>query len=92
MKVSAATPPSASYGADDIKLRSAAKKIETTFMAEMLKSAGLGKSESNYFGGVGEGQFSSFLVNAQAAAMVDVGGIGLSEQIYQALKRAEHNG
>lgn len=92
MKVTAATPTNALYGANRKALRSAAEQIETTFLAEMLKSAGLGKSGANYFGGVGEDQFSSFLVNEHAAALVDAGGIGLSEDIYQALIRTENYG
>lgn len=86
------TPPtrhiSFSDGAD-LRLRQAAEQLEATFLAEMLKSAGLGQSRDQYGGGAGEDQFSSFLVQEQAAAMVRAGGIGLSESLYEALKEKE---
>lgn len=67
-------------------LREASKNLEATFLAEMLKSAGLGKTSESFGGGAGEDQFSSFLVQEQARAMVDAGGIGLSKAIFEALK------
>ncbi|SFJ61926.1 rod-binding protein [Celeribacter neptunius] len=70
----------------DEKLREAADSLEATFLAEMLKSAGFGKAPEAFGGGEGEDQFSSFLVQAQAENMVKAGGIGLSEQIFNALK------
>lgn len=63
----------------------AAKALERSFVSEMLKSAGLGSNESSFGGGVGEEQFASLLRDAQAEAMVDAGGIGLAESIYDAL-------
>ncbi|WP_321367227.1 rod-binding protein [uncultured Celeribacter sp.] len=70
----------------DDKMREAADKLEAAFLAEMLKSAGFGQTPETFGGGSGEDQFSSFLVQAQAEKMVDAGGIGLSEQIFNALK------
>ncbi|WP_417240587.1 rod-binding protein [Celeribacter halophilus] len=67
-------------------MRDAADKLEATFLAEMLKSAGFGKTSETFGGGAGEDQFASFLVQAQAEQMVKAGGIGLSEQIFNALK------
>lgn len=67
-------------------LRDAAGKLEATFLAEMLKAAGLGKARSAFGGGAGEEQFASFLRQAQAEEMVKAGGIGLAESLYQALK------
>lgn len=72
--------------AHDTNLMSAAKKLEASFLAEMLKSAGFGKSRENLGGGAGEGQFGSFLVQAQADAMVENGGIGLAQSLFEALK------
>lgn len=66
-------------------LREAASKLEATFLAEMLKSSGLGETRSTFGGGAGEEQFSSFLVQQQAEAMVQAGGIGLSEVLFEAL-------
>lgn len=69
----------------------AAKKLEASFLSEMLKNAGLGETESTFGGGVGESQFSSFLRDAQAQSMVDAGGIGLAEVFYHALKEADYD-
>lgn len=65
--------------------REAAEKLEATFLAEMLKSAGLGTQESSFGGGIGESQFASFQRQALADEMVRTGGIGLAEHFYQAL-------
>lgn len=70
-------------------MRDAAKQLETTFLAEMLKSAGFGEARESFGGGAGEEQFSSFLRQEQARAMVDAGGIGLSEAFFNALKSRE---
>lgn len=67
-------------------LRKAAADLETEFLVEMLKSAGLHKSRESYGGGAGESQFQSLLVRAQAAEMVRSGGIGLSEALFHSLK------
>ncbi|MEO0939523.1 MAG: rod-binding protein [Pseudomonadota bacterium] len=69
----------------------AAKKLEATFLAEMLKSAGLGQSRERFGGGAGEDQFASFLVQAQAEKMVDAGGIGLAETLFQSLKERDRD-
>ena len=73
-------------------LRAAANELEATFLAEMLKSAGFGKSRDSFGGGSGEDQFASFLVLEQAKAMVEAGGIGLSESLFNALKEHQTNG
>jgi flagellar protein FlgJ len=70
----------------DAALRAAAEKLESTFLAEMLKSAGLGRTPESFGGGTGEEQFSSFLRQAEADAMVKAGGIGLAEALFEALK------
>lgn len=70
----------------DKALREAAEKMEAGFLAEMLKSAGLGKTRSQFGGGAGEDQFSSFLVQEQAMQMVKAGGIGLAEALFESLK------
>lgn len=70
-------------------VRKAAQDLEATFLAEMLKSAGFGKPVEAFGGGPGEEQFSSFLVQAQADAMVQAGGLGLSEIFFNALMEAE---
>ena len=70
----------------DAVLRKAAGELEATFLSEMLKAAGLGKTRAAFGGGAGEDQFASFLRQAQAGEMVKAGGIGLAESLYQALK------
>lgn len=70
----------------DAKLREAARELEANFLAEMLKSAGLGETPEAFGGGAGEEQFGSFLRLEQARAMVDAGGIGLAQSLFEALK------
>lgn len=67
------------------ELRDVAKAFEASFLAEMLKASGLGKSRSEFGGGAGEDAFSSMMVDEQAELMVERGGIGLSESIFQSL-------
>ena len=67
-------------------VREAAEKLEATFLAEMLKSAGVGAQSHAFSGGIGEDQFASFQREALAAEMVKRGGIGLAETFYNALK------
>ena len=67
-------------------LRKAAQDLESAFLAEMLKAAGLNKTQAGFGGGVGEDQFASFLTEAEAQAIASSGGIGLAESIFNALK------
>ncbi len=82
--VSAAPKPTA-----EDPLRKAAIDLEASFLAEMLKSAGLGESREGFGGGAGEDQFSSFLVRAQAEQIAKAGGIGLAESLYHAMKESQ---
>lgn len=66
-----------------------AQALEAAFLSEMLAHAGVGKTSETFGGGAGEEQFSSFLRERQADALVKAGGIGLSESIFEALKRHE---
>lgn len=79
------------YARTDAQLRDAAVRLEATFLAEMLKSAGLGAVSDSFGGGVGEDQFSSFLIEAQANAMAQAGGIGLAESLFHALKVRQYD-
>ncbi len=81
MKVSALPPPVPTTD----KLRSAAVELEAAFLAEMLKSAGLGESRDSFGGGAGEDQFSSFLVQHQARQLAQSGGVGLSELLLKSM-------
>jgi len=67
-------------------MMTAARELEATFLSEMLKSTGLGKTPDAFGGGAGEDQFASFLRLEQARAMVDAGGIGLAESLFEAMK------
>ena len=74
------------YMQNDAKLRDAAQKLEATFLAEMLKAAGVGAPRETFGGGSGEEHFASFLREAQANEMVKSGGIGLAEALFEAMK------
>ena len=67
------------------RTRQVARDFEASFLAEMLKSAGLGKSRTSLGGGIGEDQFRDFLVRAQAEQLARHGGIGLSDIVFRAL-------
>ena len=62
-----------------------AKQLEAGFLAEMLSYAGVKPSNGTFSGGQGEEQFTSFLRDAQAKAIVDHGGIGLAESLFKSL-------
>jgi Rod binding domain-containing protein len=65
------------------------QELEAAFLSEMLSFAGLGAADGGFSGGIGEEQFASFLRAEQAKLMVAKGGIGLAEQIFQSLVRAQ---
>ncbi len=70
--------------------REAAQKLEATFLAEMLKSAGFGKSDG-FAGGIGEDQFASFQRQALADEMVKSGGLGLADSFYQSIMETKND-
>jgi Rod binding domain-containing protein len=69
------------------ELKDAAIRLEASFLAEVLKSAGMGMPRDAFGGGHGEEQFASLLVQEQAERIARAGGIGLAETIFNALKR-----
>lgn len=71
----------------DGALFAAAQDLEASFLAEMLRSAGLGEARDAFGGGAGESQFAGMLADEQARAMAEAGGIGLAEAIYRSLTR-----
>lgn len=81
-------PPAPKQG-QDMKLWDVAQKLEASFLAEMLKSAGLGEMPNSFSGGAGEEQFQSFLRAEQADLIVKSGGIGLAQSIFEALKGSD---
>lgn len=89
--------PTGSAGASrpapsDRALREAASALEAQFLAEMLRSAGVGSTPEAFGGGAGEEQFASFLRDEQARAMARHGGIGLAESLFQAMVRRQGDG
>lgn len=74
------------------EIQRTARKLEATFLAEMLKSTGLGDQPDGFGGGAGESQFSSFLVQAQAGAISKAGGLGLSEMFIKSLMEKTRDG
>ncbi len=85
-KVRAAEPAPPERSERNQRLFRAAQKLEAQFLSEMLGHAGLGKPRESFGGGIGEEQFSSFLRQAQAEALVARGGIGLAQHLFEALK------
>ena len=83
----ARTAPLPSATSSHDALKEVAIQLETTFLSEMLKSAGLGNTQGVFAGGEGEDQFSSFLVHEQAEQLARAGGIGLAESIFLALRK-----
>lgn len=73
----AAAPPGAAIK-QPLSAKAAAEKLETAFLSEMLKAAGVGKTPSEFGGGAGEDHFSSFLREAQAREIAKAGGVGLA--------------
>ncbi len=77
-------PPNAHVN-KTVSAREAAEKLEATFLAEMLKSAGFGEQDNSFSGSAGEDQFASFQRMAMAEQMVKKGGIGLAEAFYKSM-------
>jgi Rod binding domain-containing protein len=85
-----AIPASADHQSRRDLLMSKAQDLEAAFLAEMLSHAGLDEMEGDFSGGLGEAQYASFLREAQAKAMVEKGGIGLAERLFQSMTRTDH--
>lgn len=71
------------------QLMAKAEELEATFLSEMLAHSGLGEKQGTFGGGAGEEQFASFLRQEQARLMVESGGIGLAEMIFNSMARTE---
>ena len=65
-----------------------AKEFEAVFVAQMLKHSGFEKALSTDSGLGGE-NYASLLLNQYAARIVDNGGFGLADKIYEQLKAKE---
>lgn len=73
------------------QLLSKAEDLEATFLSEMLAHSGLGEVQGSFGGGEGEAQFASFLREEQAKVIVQHGGLGLAELIFNSMVKAEDN-
>jgi peptidoglycan hydrolase FlgJ len=71
------------------QLMQKAEELEATFLSEMLAHSGLGEMQGAFGGGQGEAQFSSFLRQEQARLMVESGGLGLAELIFNSMAKVE---
>ena len=67
--------------------RIVAEDFEASFLAEMLKYTGINKTSESFGGGAGEDAFSSMLNDAYAKALVEAGGIGIADYVYQSLQQ-----
>ena len=90
MEISSQTAGASSRVDRAEEMRAVAKAFEATFLAEMLKSSGMGKARDSFSGGAGEDAFASMMVDEQAKLMVERGGIGLSEAIFESLWAREY--
>ncbi|GAB4530906.1 MAG: hypothetical protein Kow00133_19620 [Amphiplicatus sp.] len=90
----AASPPPApapqapDRAARDAALRESAKAFEAAFLAQMLTQSGLAKTLGAN-GGFGGEAFSGLLVEQYAAEIVEQGGFGLAEKIYEQLREKD---
>lgn len=83
-------PPTSPVQRQEEVLMQKAKELEAAFLSEMLSFTGLGEAPEGFGGGgAGEDQFSSFLRNEQARLMVERGGIGLAERLFDSMKRMD---
>jgi peptidoglycan hydrolase FlgJ len=69
------------------QMRTQAQALEASFLSEMLGYAGVGPPNSDFGGGIGEQQFSSFLRDEEARQMAAHGGIGLAEHLFRAMQK-----
>ncbi len=83
-------PPAKGPDNKDQMIRQTAQKLEATFIAEMLKSAGFGEQDNSFSGSAGEDHFASFQREALAEQMVKVGGIGLAEAFYKSMTETDN--
>lgn len=70
----------------DTRLREAARNLEATFIAEMLRASGAGRQAGL---GDGDSPFASFLLDARAQEIARAGGLGLAEVLFESLARRD---
>lgn len=89
MHIESALPTPQPKKPDHEQLYEKAKELEVAFLTEMLAHAGLGDSPDAFGGGIGEEQFSSFLRTEQARGIVEKGGLGLAQNIFESLVKTQ---
>lgn len=77
----------AAQARDDHPARVAAEAFEAAFIAEMLDYGGVNKTPAAFGGGAGEDAFGSFLTREYARLIAANGGLGIAEQIFEAIKQ-----
>jgi peptidoglycan hydrolase FlgJ len=70
----------------DQAMRATAEAFEAVFLTEMLKHTGINAMPTSHGGGAGEDAFASFLTQEYARLLAARGGLGLADQIFEALK------
>ncbi len=70
----------------DAELRETAEKFEASFIAQMLKHGGLAKALTTT-GGKDTEAFTTFYIEQLANKVVDNGGFGLADNIYEQLRK-----
>jgi Rod binding domain-containing protein len=79
------SPPSgAPVPVGDARLRDAARDLEATFIAEMLRASGAARDAGPGASGE-ESPFASFLLDARAREIARAGGFGLAEMLFESL-------
>lgn len=71
--------------ARDAQLREQAREFEAVFVSQMLKHAGLTEALSGSESRFGGEAFSNMLTEQYANELIEDGGFGLAEEIYQQL-------
>ncbi len=72
----------------DADLRRTAQEFESIFVAQMLQYSGLSKAVSAN-GGFGGEAFASLLIEEYAARLVERGGFGVADKVYEQLRDKE---
>lgn len=85
-KVDASAPRKPDVAAAERAARKTAEAFESAFLAEMLKHTGINRTPDSGGGGAGEEAFASFLTGEYARLIAERGGVGLAEQIFNAIK------
>ncbi len=87
-----AAAPRPAEAAAERAARQTAQAFEAAFLSEMLKHTGINRTPESTGGGAGEDAFGSFLTGEYARLIAARGGIGLAEQIFNAIHHQKGSG